>query len=457
MTTALDHLDPVWAWSPFEPSAERPWDRSLAAHLYRRASFAGTWEELTAAQSLGPQGTLAKLFTPPAATAAFDRQMHDMARTVLATGDPERLSAWWLYRLVQTPDPVREKTTVFWHGHFATSAAKVEQPDLMYNQYQLLRRHAWGRFGDLVQEISRDPAMLIWLDSTSNRKTHPNENYARELLELFCLGVGNYTERDIQQIARSFTGWEVRRGSFFFSPQRHDEGNKTFFGRTGNFNGEDAVRIVLEQPAAPRFIARKLVRFYGCDEPSLPDRLLEPLAQQLRQDDFRIEPTLRMILASNFFYSPHCLAQKIRSPVELGVGLLRGLEGTANSYRLAEGTAELGQSLFFPPNVKGWDGGRTWINSSTLLGRINFVRSLLLDPENRFAGSRGLSALLARHQVQEPAALVTWLQELFLARPLPLAAAQALVELARNLPSGSPEQAAAVLQALAGNPEFQLV
>ena len=457
MNQPLAALDPTWAWSPWEPTPEAPFDRRAAAHLFRRAGFGATTAELDLAVKSGPAATVAALFAETPESTAFQQETDQLAHTVLATGNPERLSSWWLYRMLGTPDSCREKTTLFWHGHFATSAAKVTEPHMMLAQYNLLREHAWSPFEPLVQEMSKNPAMLIWLDSTTNRKTHPNENYAREVMELFCLGTGNYTEQDIQQVARAFTGWEIQRGRYRFDRFQHDYGSKTILGRTGKFDGTEAVKIILEQPAAPRFIASKLFRFYLMDEPEPPTELIEPLAHQLRENGFRTGPLLETLFASNLFFSAHAMGRQIRSPVELGVGLLRSLEGTTNVYRLADQLASLGQNVFFPPNVKGWDGGRTWINSSTLLGRANLVRELVRSGESRFAADAGLSDVADRAGVETPDQVVDWLLELLVAVPVPQPAREPLVVLASERSSDRNQQVARVVQAIGALPEFQLL
>src|SRR5690606_21813964 len=257
---------------------------------------------------------------------AFRQESDALASAVLAGGDSKKLSAWWLYVMLRTPDVLREKMTLFWHGHFATSAAKVQDAWLMHRQNELFRRHALDAWETLVQGVSRDPAMLIYLDSAVNRKSHPNENYARELMELFCLGEGQYSEQDIREAARCFTGWEVRRGKFYLNRRQLDLGEKTVLGERGPFSGEEVVRVILRQPAAPRFLARKLVRFFVLDEPELPDALLEPLAVEFRESGLDVGRLVRRILGSRLFFSEHALGRKVRSPVELGVGLLRALE-----------------------------------------------------------------------------------------------------------------------------------
>ena len=448
-------IDPGWAWDPFVPDKKNPWSRRHAAHLYRRAGFGAPSATLDEAVRLGLSRTIKQLVSSRPAAGGFDREMASMARSITATGKPQQLSAWWLYRMVTTPDQVLEKTTLFWHGHFATSAAKVEEPQMMLAQNSLLRRHALGRFESMVQGMSRDPAMLIWLDSTTNRRIRPNENYARELLELFCLGLGNYTEKDIAEIARAFTGWEVVNGRFVFSAFQHDTGNKVFLGANGNYGGDEAIRIVLGQPAAARFIARKLVHFFVCEEPSLPDAVIEPLAKQLASEGFELRPVVSRILASNIMFSRHAVGRKVRSPVELAVGLLRCLEGTADMFKLAEALERIGQGVFFPPSVKGWDGGRTWIDSASLLGRANLVRHLVVDGGDRF-GKSGLRDLVEQHGRGDPQDTIDWLLEMLVAVPIPPKARQLLVDLARSRSAGANDRWSRVIHAISTIPEFQL-
>ena len=456
----LSQVDPNWAWAAYEPGTGQPWSRRLAAHLYRRAGFAANSAELDQSAALGPAAAIDKLCSPGPPPAEFQSTSAMLAQRTVAAGNVEQLAAWWLYRMLNTYDPLLEKLTLFWHGHFATSAAKVDKPQMMLDQNQMLRQHARGRFQDMVKAVSRDPAMLVYLDSTTNRRIHPNENYARELMELFTLGVGNYTEKDVKEVARAFTGWEVLGDRFVFNASQHDAGVKSILGRSGNFDGDDAVRIVLDHPAASRFIAGKLIRFFVFDELAAPDSLVEPIAKDLREHEFRIGPVLRRILGSNLFYSDHAIGRKVRSPVELGIGLLRALGATTNLVKLAQGLAELGQSLFHPPNVKGWDGGRTWINSSTLLGRANLVRQLLLAPETRYDQSSddNLATVADRAGATTPTKTVDWLLELLVAVPVPPAVRDVLVQLAgdENGPADRSRRIADVIHAVSALPEFQL-
>ncbi|HTN74922.1 MAG TPA: DUF1800 domain-containing protein, partial [Pirellulaceae bacterium] len=314
-------LTPDTAWLPYEPSAEQPWNRRRAAHLLRRAGFAAPRDELAAAVKAGPAATVQSLLAGEAEQAAFSAEMATFARTLLAGNNPQSLSTWWLYRMLHTPAPLLEKLTLFWHGHFATSAAKVLDAQLMYQQNVVLREHALGSFAELVQQMARDPAMLIYLDSATNRKAHPNENFAREVMELFCLGLGNYSERDIQELSRCFTGWEIQRGQFKFNSYQHDSGEKRLFGQRGDFDGAAGLKLILAQPAAPQFICAKLVRFFVTDS-ELESAWVAPLAKQFREHNLEIAPLVKTILLSRYFHSDESIGQKIRSPVELAIGLL---------------------------------------------------------------------------------------------------------------------------------------
>lgn len=458
-TAQLSEVDRDWAWSVFEPSAERPWDLRLAAHLFRRAGFGGSSGQLMEALQSLPAEVVQEMVAAGTRDEVFEQQADALARTILASGDAQRLSAAWTYRLLHTPNQLLEKVTLFWHGHFATGAQKVQNAEMMWNQNQLLRAEALGDFAVLTQAIAQDPAMLVYLDSTTNRKSHPNENFARELMELFCLGEGNYTEADVQQLARCFTGWEIKNGKFRKNRFQQDRASKTVLGQVGKYDGEDGVRIVLEQPAMALFICRKLVRFFVCDEPELSDALLEPLAEQFRDSGLQLEPLVQRILSSNLFFSEHSVARKIRSPVELTVGLLRSLGGTTGAIQLAEGLAKIGQGLFFPPNVKGWDGGRAWINSSTLLGRANLIQQILKHESTRFQGAslaEFLSDSLDGLGLKSPSDTVQWLDGHLLAVPLSRATRQRLIEELESGGADSERRLRATVHTLATLPEFQL-
>lgn len=446
-------LPPEEAWLPFEPTAAQPFGRREAAHLFRRAGFAANTHELDEAVKLGSQQAAKKLVE--ASEGEFAGKMHTFAQTVLATNNSQTLAAWWLHRMLHTPAPLLEKTTLFWHSHFASSSAKVTDTRLMFNQNELLRRYALGKFEPMVMGIARDPAMLIYLDSATNRKTHPNENFAREVMELFVLGIGNYTEKDIQELARCFTGWEIQYGQFKFNRYQHDYGSKTILGKSGNFDGGDSVKVLLEQPAAARFLCGKLARYFITDESDLSPELIEPLAQKLRESNYTFAPVLETLLTSRLFYSSLSVGKKIRSPVELGIGLLRSLEATAGLPQIAEQIKELGQMPLFPPNVKGWPGGLAWINSSTLLGRANFVRQLVQDSNTLFGGVT-LEAYIDKLGWKTADQVVDGLSELLLALPLPKDVRSQLVSQIDGGSEGRLTKLKKTIHTLGSLPEFQM-
>ncbi|QDT13909.1 DUF1800 domain-containing protein [Planctomycetes bacterium K23_9] len=453
MTRAMNISDvnPDWAWSPYKPSAESPWDIRCAAHLFRRAGFAANRSELYSAVQLSPGEVVGDLMVASREGEVFETQMQALIRAALASGNAKQLSAQWVYRMLRTPRPLLEKTTLFWHGHFATSAQKVEVAELMQTQNDLLRKHALGDFNTLLLGIARDPAMLIYLDSVSNRKSHPNENFAREIMELFCLGEGNYSEEDVRELARCCTGWEIKRKKFRFNQYQHDGGTKTLLGETGNFGGEQGVALVAKQASAPRFIVAKLVKFFVMDEPTVSERLVDPLAKKLRKDDMNVGPTIQRILSSNLFFSSHARARKIRSPAEFAIGFLRSMNGSADAYKLADSLHELGQGLYFPPSVKGWDGGRTWINSSTLLGRSNLIRQILDHSKTRFA-KKSLADYLRQQEIKDVSSLIDWIEPLLFAVPIPQAAKSRVAKLVGS----DDDRMKDAIHILCSLPEFQL-
>ncbi len=432
------------------------WTAKQVAHLYRRAGFAASPSQLAEGEKQSAEKCVDALFQVEEDQAKqFEKQMKTMGATILASRATRSLSAWWLYRMRYTPDQLLEKTCLFWHGHFATSAEKVDDPQSMLNQNRILRDGSLGKFEPLVQQIATDPAMLIYLDSTDNRKTRPNENFARELMELFCLETGNYSEKDIKELSRCFTGWEVRRKRFRFNPYQHDEGTKTFLGSSGKYDGKKAIQVVLEQEAAPRFLAKKLYRYFVADEPLPEKTLLEPLARQLRQTDFDIGKCIRTILCSNYFYSNKAYARKIKSPIEFALGLMRGLNASANLQQLADRLEQLGQIPFYPPNVKGWDGGRTWINSSTLLGRANLVRDLVHGSNTKWRDG-DLARWLSKNDMRDEKSAVEFILKVFVATEIPSAAKAKLVRLAKDQGIKTHSSVADLVHAISLLPEFQL-
>ncbi|WP_425617254.1 DUF1800 family protein [Anatilimnocola sp. NA78] len=422
----LADLSPREGWLCYEPTAEQPFDRRAAGHLFRRAGFAATFSELDQATARSPEVTIQKLLAGEAEHAAFAEGMQQFATSVLGRNESTAVASWWLYRMRHTPAPLLEKTTLFWHGHFATSAAKVNDAKLMLQQNNSLRQQALGDFPTMVKSIGRDPAMLLYLDSATNRKTRPNENFAREVLELFCLGPGNYTEHDIQQLARCYTGWEIQNNTFKFNSYQHDTGSKSIFGRSGNFDGDTALPIILAQPAAARFLCTKLVRFFVADEQFVAPEWIEPLAVQLQESQFKIQPVLATILSSRVFFSPAARGAKVRSPVEMTIGFLRAFDAGANLQTLVESLRGLGQLPLFPPNVKGWNGGREWINAATIVARANVMRQLIEGASGRFGGT-SLVDWLEHHDLKSGKEIVAGLCDLLLPIAPPAAVREQLV------------------------------
>ncbi len=380
----LEWLDPAQVWQPWEPDDRQPWNLKWAGHLYRRAAFGANLDELRDAVKIGHKAALARFLEPdPEKDKAFLQTAEMTGRATASLRNTFKLRAWWVWCMLQSPNPLREKMTLFWHNHFATSIVKVDRTEPMYLQNQLLRRNALEKFGPLLQQISTDPAMMIYLDSKENVKGKPNENYAREVMELFSLGVGNYTEKDIREAARAFTGWQLENNEHdfhsVFEEELHDHGVKTVLGRTGTWKGEDVVRICLEQDACARFLVRKLYTYFISESPEPPAALLEPLCQQFRKSDYDVGALVGTMLRSRLFFSDYAYRRKIKSPVEFALGTV--LAVTARPVPVPPGAlvsrmAQMGQALFAPPNVKGWPGGRSWLTTSTVLARHNFSQQV---------------------------------------------------------------------------------
>lgn len=294
----------------------------------------------------------------------------------------ELLRAWWVREMLSTPSPLTERMTLFWHNHFTSGQDKVPYPQQMAQQNMLLRRDALGNFGDLLHEVAKDPAMLHYLDGASNRKGKPNENFAREVMELFTLGEGHYSQRDVSEAARAYTGWSLDPDTeaYVWRANQHDDGEKTVLGQTGPFDGDQVLDILLAQPETATFITNELWREFISDTPD-PARVA-PIAAQFRASHYDIKVALRGLFMSDAFWDDEDRGVLVKSPAEFVVGTLREFEiGYDNTAPFAAQMRNLGENLFYPPNVKGWPGGTTWINSSTLLARKQFVEQLFRATE----------------------------------------------------------------------------
>jgi Protein of unknown function (DUF1800) len=370
----ISKVNPAAAWQPWQPEANE-WSTKWAAHLFRRAGFGASPFELEWAVEDGFAATLDRFLQGSSETAKREAMLADLGQELARDDDSTKLRGWWLYAMIHSGHPLREKLTLFWHNHFATSISKVQSPLLMVGQNQTLRKHALGKFRPFLLDMSRDVAMLIYLDSNENVKAHPNENYAREVMELFSLGVGNYTEKDVQEAARAFTGWHTddEQRKFAFNADEHDDGVKTVLEKTGKWNGDDVLRIILDRPAAARFLVSKVYRDF-VSETDPPKELLEPLADRFRKSEYDIADLVKTVLSSRLFFSEHAYLKRIKSPAEFMLGAVRSAwSGPPALASLSIELDAMGQTLFAPPNVKGWPGGKVWLNNATLLARNNFA------------------------------------------------------------------------------------
>ncbi len=387
------------------PSA--PMGRADAWHLLARTGFGAAPADVERFATLSREAAIDALLTdvrrratllPPAWAHRYERVFRpgmtaEQRRAANRREQVERgleLRAWWVAEMLATPTPLTERMTLFWHNHFATSQQKVRVASLMYRQNVLLREHALGNFAVLLREVAKDPAMLVWLDGAQNRRGAPNENFAREVMELFTLGEGRYTEADVREAARALTGWSVdpETGDFRFRRALHDPGVKTIFGRTGPHSGDDLITLLLAQPATAEFITRKLWReFVGEPRPEDAPEITR-LAAAFRGSGYELKPLVAGILRTEAFWSPARRGELVKSPVDLVVGTLRTFAfEVEDAAPFAIVLRQLGQDLFAPPNVKGWPGGEAWLSTSTLLARKAFLNRLFRADEMREAAN----------------------------------------------------------------------
>ena len=347
-----------------------------AAHLLRRAGFGGSPADINAFTQLDAQRAVDALFRASDPAGAFADYPPELATLNTTQYGPRKTAVqmWWLDRMLRTRRQLAEKMTLFWHNHFATAVSK-SPPEMMARQIDLFRLQGLGNFRTLLASVTRDPAMLVWLDNRFNTKGHPNENYAREVMELFTLGLGNYSEDDVKAGARAFTGWTLKNGEALYRPELHDDGVKTFLGRTGAFTADDAIDIIVQQPIHQRFIARELLEAFVYSDPE--PELIEGVANVYAISGFDLAKTVGAIIRSNVFYSARAYRAEPKSPIEFALGTLRTIGATSVPTNLPGVLARMGQEPINPPMVKGWDGGPAWINTSTMLARFNFVNSLL--------------------------------------------------------------------------------
>jgi hypothetical protein len=445
---AIASAQPAWQ-DDLTPIGPADWNYDRAAHLLERAGFGGTPEEITALSRMTPQQAVARLVRFTGADASglpafeesgtwdpglepFPPSRPAVTEQAKATGEAlgikvkpagnrrlqpivdkffywlrasaletNRVAYWWANRMVASPQPLREKMALFWHGHFAVNEAKVRDYRKLLLQLQLFQAQGTGNFRQLMIAVAQDPAMLEFLDAGVNVKGAPNENFAREIMELFTMGVGNYTEADIREAARAFTGWNFNNLTFVVNKDQHDDGEKKFLGRTGRFDGVDIINIILDQPVTAEYIASKIYRFFVRQEVS--PGLRARLGARLRDGNYEIAPLLETIFLSRDFYSPASVGTHIKSPVELAVSTYRklGLASVPGVPDFNAATGALGQRLFAPPTVAGWAGDRSWITPGLLLERGNFARDVLFPdinfiPPDRVNGSPEIRSVADR-------------------------------------------------------------
>jgi len=482
-----------------------------ARHLLWRAGFGGSPEQVQTLAAWGPERAVDflldtdKIPTDPVKADRFDKdimrpptpaerrdyrqalQRRDedaVAKFRVRRQEAQRadrrqmrqIQQWWLTRMIETPRPLEEKMTLFWHGHFATSYRTIENSYHMFVQNQLFRKHALGNFANLLFRIIRDPAMLAYLDNNDSRKGKPNENLARELMELFSLGVGNYTEQDIKEGARALTGYTFEDDQFVFVANNHDDGEKHILGRSGRLDGDGFVTAILERRACARFITRKLYEFFVAKLPTDPgdaDRptrdALHELSSAFLRRRYEVKPVLRRLFLSEHFYRPEIINQQIKSPAQLAVGALRSLGTPVRDLSIILDAMDLmGQSIFFPPSVKGWDGGRSWINTSTLFVRQNTMAFLLtgkkphgydaLADQEKYDPTPLLSALASADPGAErdPARVVDFLLRFTIGSAPDHAASTLRQFVANNGGRIRPDVVTGLLLLITAMPEYQL-
>ena len=395
-------------------------DIALMAHLMRRAGFGASRDELEQRVAQGYEAVVEDLLHPGSANAMPDDVIRRYHSEMGEMRELNSAGAYWMYRMVTTDNQLEEKLALFWHSLFATGYAKLNQASALTNQINTFRRNALGSFRTILVELSKDPAMIIWLDNHDNHKGDINENYGRELLELFSMGIGNYTEDDVKECARAFTGWTLGNAEYMstrasrdsiwpysrinwhfnYREYDHDDGEKTFLGHTGNFNGDDIIDIIVQQEATARFISTRLFQYFAADEvDDAGEAVIEEMVQSYFTSDYEIRSVLRTLFNSDYFKSEDARFARVKGPVELVVGAVR-MAGTYQhptfgADQLARQTMYMGQGIFQPPSVEGWHEGAEWIDSGALVERVNFVGQELGDPSH--PGVKSIIDRLAQH------------------------------------------------------------
>ncbi len=452
----------VKPWTEYAPGERSPWDVRRVVHLHRRAGFAATWGEIQRDLKDGPRRSIDRVVAGSARRDGVPADFAAVADTLARhAGDVDRLKAWWFYRMLFGPDPLAERLVMMWHNHFATSAAKVGMA--VRRQNEIFREFARAPFGDLLKHVVRDPALLVWLDAQVNRKGRPNENLGRELMELFTLGLGHYSETDVKEAARALTGWTVDKDQFKEDANLHDAGEKTILGKTGRWKGDDLVRMLLDHPATAERLAFRVCELL-MGEGAVGAAGVRALAAGLREHNLDTGWAVETVLRSEAFFAGANLGTRVVGPVEYVVGAARALEmlePSPNTLVLAEFAANLGHNLFYPPNVGGWPGGRAWISTRSAIGRHNYAVALVGGGDVGRAEPLDALGLAKRHgRGADLESLIAFASELLTgAAPEAAARDRLLTALGRGPgggPSADPETARRAVALVLASPEAQL-
>jgi hypothetical protein len=446
-------------WDRYIPGPDVPWDLARVVHLHRRAGFATTWRELQRDLRDGPDRCIDRLLTGTARAEGVPADFAAVADKLVerAAKDIGRVKAWWVYRMVAGPDPLGERLALFWHDCFATSAAKVGPT--VRRQNEIFREFGRAPYGELLTRVVHDPALLVWLDAPENTRGRPNENLARELMELFTIGVGNYTETDVKAAARALTGWTVEDGRFRDDPVRHDDGEKTILAHRGRWRGDDLIAMLLEHPATSRLLAERICRLL-LGEAAVPDEDVGALAAGLRERSLDVGWAIETVLRSRRFFAAESLGRRVPGPPEFVVGAVRALEvfdPFPNTLILAEWAESLGQDLFYPPSVGGWAEGRAWLTTRGAIGRARFAADLLAGRPVGLLEPVDAHSLAARHGRDGGLGdQVAFFAELFTGRDPSPDWRDRIVEAVSRSRADKPEAARRAVALILASPEAQL-
>lgn len=437
-------------------------DAAKMGHLLRRAGFGASPKDLAIFQPLGIPGATDRLINYASlANPIVDKIEQMFSFNFSNLHDIQR---WWLLRMLYTTRPLEERMTLFWHGLLTSAVSKV-RPDSLYVQNKFLREHALDTFPNILKGISRDPAMMIWLDLQTNRKGHANENFARELMELFSMGVGNYTEQDVRESARAFTGYALRYHgrpqagifnppTFFFNTFQHDQGPKIFLGQTGNFTGDDIIDIIVATPASASYICRRLFSWFAYDDPE--PEVLSNLVQTYTSSHYSIKAVVQTMLTSSQFFSTKAYRATTKSPTDYIVTALRSLGMITEGNLLPNFMPAMGQILFNPPNVAGWPGGPSWLNSGTWLARLNFANVFAASQTGWPSGSATIEEWLHNQVGDNAAGAIDLLSRQLLDSQLGDQQRSVLASYANDTSRTAPERFRGLTYLMLGLPEFHL-